>query len=708
MRRRLFTHFLAAAVALAPLTNGNLRAADDKDSSSLPLKRIVLFNSGVGFFEHGGEVTGDATVDLKFKVDDVNDLLKSLVPQDLGGGQASTVTYGSKDPITKTLKTFAIDLTEEPTIAELLNQVRGEEVAVEAAKPIEGRILGVEKRKRAAADDKIVEEEFLNLVTEDGLKSVALASLQSIRLLNEELDAELQQALLLLASDRSNDKKNVSLRFTGDGTRPVRVSYIQEAPVWKTSYRLVLDDEKQPLLQGWAIVENTTEEDWRDVQLTLVSGRPISFVMNLYDPLYVPRPMVEPELFASLRPQRYGQDMAGAEREFAEAGKKLQEKQSEMLARKAMPKAAAAPAPSSNAAGISGSGSIRDAQRGLGLSMAGSFASDLDVGFQSSAEASNLGELFQYEIDAPVKLPRQQSAMLPIVAETVKGEKVSIFNAAVHPKHPLNGLRLTNSTKLHLMQGPITVFDAGSYAGDAQIEDLPAGSERLISYAVDLDTEVVQRVEGKPNQIVSLKIVRGVLQVTNKTERETSFTVKNSGRKEAKVLLEYPLDPSWKLTAPEKPAEKTRDRYRFAVAAPVGKPVELKVAEEQLNYMSLGLTNIDDGSLLVYLRSNVISDDVRKAVEEVRSRNAALQELRTKHANVEQQIRVIGEEQSRIRQNMSSLRDPNSELHQRYVKKFGEQEDAIERLRIESLELQQQIDAKAKELADFVAGLNVS
>ncbi|MBL9083637.1 MAG: hypothetical protein JNK76_17610, partial [Planctomycetales bacterium] len=415
-------------------------------------------------------------------------------------------------------------------------------------------------------------------------------------------------------------------------------------------------------------------------------------------------------LFASLRPQRYGQDMAGAEREFAEAGKKLQEKQSEMLARKAMPKAAAAPAPTAGLTFGGASGAFGNARGGIGgaYDAQNDKARSLANGIQSSAEASNLGELFQYEIDAPVKLPRQQSAMLPIVAETVKGEKVSIFNAAVHPKHPLNGLRLTNSTKLHLMQGPITVFDDGSYAGDAQIEDLPAGSERLISYAVDLDTEVVQRVEGKPNQIVALKIVRGVLQVTNKTERETSFTVKNSGRKEAKVLLEYPLDPSWKLTAPEKPAEKTRDRYRFAVAAPVGKPVELKVAEEQLNYMSLGLTNIDDGSLLVYLRSKVISDEVRKAVEEVRSRNAALQELRTKHANVEQQIRVIGEEQSRIRQNMSSLRDPNSELHQRYVKKFGEQEDAIEKLRIESLELQQQIDAKTKELADFVAGLNVS
>ncbi|MGC3966304.1 MAG: hypothetical protein QM775_02710 [Pirellulales bacterium] len=298
--------------------------------------------------------------------------------------------------------------------------------------------------------------------------------------------------------------------------------------------------------------------------------------------------------------------------------------------------------------------------------------------------------------------------MLPIVAEKVQGEKVSIYNAAVHAKHPLNGLRLTNSTKLHLMQGPITVFDGGSYAGDTQIEDLPPGTERLISYAVDLDTEVVPTTKGKPNEIVSLKIARGVLQVTNKTERETVFTVKNSGRKEAKVLIEHPLDPSWKLITPEKPTEKTRDRYRFAVAAPVGKPVEWKVAEEQLNYMSLGLTNIDDGSLVVYLRSKTISDAVRKAIEDVRARNAEIQQLRTKHAQLEQQIRVIGEEQSRIRQNMSSLRDPNSELHQRYVKKFGEQEDAIEKLRADSLELQMQIDAKARDLADFVTGLNVS
>lgn len=707
MRHALLPLSLAVAVAIGPvLTARNLQAADTAKPAALPLKKIVLFNSGVGFFEHAGEVTGDASVDLQFNVDDINDLLKSLVPQDLGGGRASTVTYGSMDPITKTLKTFAIDLTQDPTIADLLGQVRGEQAELDAGKAMKGTILGIEVRKRVI-DEEVLEEEYLNLLTDEGLTSVALPSVQRIRLLNPKLDAELRQALALLATGRSNDKKSVSLRFLGEGKRPVRVSYIQESPVWKTSYRLVLDEEKDPLLQGWAIVENTTEEDWKEVDLTLVSGRPISFVMNLYQPLYISRPLVEPELFASLRPQTYGQDMAGADRDFAEAGKQARERQMDSLARKAT--AAAAPA----APGVTklGAGSLQlnaaADKKGDANYRAMEKAASLGDGLQSAAEASNLGELFQYEIETPVALPRQQSAMLPIVAETVKGEKVSIYNAAVHPKHPLNGLRLTNSTKLHLMQGPITVFDAGSYAGDAQIEDLPPGTERLLSYAVDLDTEVAQVTHGKPSELVSMKINRGVLQISNKLSREVIYTVKNSGRKEKKVLVEYPLDDTWKLTAPEKPTEKTRDRYRFAVAAVPGKPTELKINEEQLIYSAIAITDIDDGSLAVYLRGKNISEEVRKAIADVRSRNAAITTLRTQHARIEQQINVINQEQSRIRQNMQQL-DRNSELYQRYVKKFGEQEDAVEKLRAEALTIQEQIDAKTRELNDFIGGLNVA
>ncbi|MBA4019087.1 MAG: hypothetical protein C0483_18115 [Pirellula sp.] len=707
MRHSLLPLSLAISVALGPtLGLQKLHAADAAKPGALPLKKIVLFNSGVGFFEHAGEVTGDASVDLQFNVDDINDLLKSLVPQDLGGGRASTVTYGSMDPITKTLKTFAIDLTQNPTIADLLGQVRGELAELDAGKAMKGTILGVEKRKHRV-EKEIIEEEYLNLLTDEGLVSVALPSVQRIRLLNPKLDAELRQALALLATGRSNDKKNVSLRFLGEGKRPVRVSYIQESPVWKTSYRLVLDEEKAPLLQGWAIVENTTEEDWKEVDLTLVSGRPISFVMNLYQPLYISRPLVEPELFASLRPQTYGQDMAGADRDFAEAGKQARERQIDSLARKATGAATVPMSPmAKSGAGTIDVGAASTFNSYANGRRANEKSLSLGDGVQSAAEASNLGELFQYEIETPVALPRQQSAMLPIVAETVKGEKVSIYNAAVHPKHPLNGLRLTNSTKLHLMQGPITVFDAGSYAGDAQIEDLPPGTERLMSYAVDLDTEVAQVTHGKPSELVSMKVQRGVLQISNKQSREHIYTIKNSGRKEKRVLIEYPLDNTWKLTAPEKPTEKTRDRYRFDVAALPGKPTELKIAEEQLVYTAIAITDIDDASLAVYLRGKNISDEVRKAIADVRSRNAAIIQLRTQHARIEQQINIISQEQTRIRQNMQQL-DRNSELYQRYVKKFGEQEDLVEKLRAEAMTIQEQIDTVTRELSDFVGGLNV-
>src|SRR6516164_578771 len=135
------------------------------------------------------------------------------------------------------------------------------------------------------------------------------------------------------------------------------------------------------------------------------------------------------------------------------------------------------PAPTAAAAPNAVLGYVRDSQRGL----------NVQQGVESAAQASNVGELFRYQIATPVKLERGKSAMLPIVNESVKGEKVSIYNEQIQSKHPLNGLRLKNSTDLHLMQGPITVFDDSAYAGDAQIQDLPPGSERLISYALDLD-----------------------------------------------------------------------------------------------------------------------------------------------------------------------------------------------------------------------------
>ncbi len=192
-------------------------------SSAVPLKKAVLFNSGVGFFERSGKVAGDAELELQFNAEDINDLLKSMVLQDLGGGKISAVTYSSRDPVTKTLKTFAIDLTSNPTLAQLLAQIRGEKVELEAPNALSGLIVGVEARSEPTRDGGAVDREFLTLLTDDGLRSVPLASVGRIKLADPKLDAELRQALAILALGHATDKKSVKLAFKGQGDREVRV-----------------------------------------------------------------------------------------------------------------------------------------------------------------------------------------------------------------------------------------------------------------------------------------------------------------------------------------------------------------------------------------------------------------------------------------------------------------------------------------------------
>src|SRR5437016_1348744 len=308
---------LIMTTALLLLTGVPALAQPRPGSAELPIARIVLFSSGVGYFQREGQVDGSTRIDLQFHTHDINDLLKSLVLQDSGGGHINTVNYDNRDPVEKTLKSFALDLTSNPTLGDLLGQVRGERVEVvsygeqgKEGQPatLTGIIVGVQKQKKPIGKDQILETEQLNLLTSEGLQGVALGQVQRIKFLKPELEQEFRKALEVLATAHDKQKKTVSLNFLGNGKRLVRVGYVTESPIWKTSYRLSLDKESKDakvFLQGWAIVENTTEEDWTSARLGLVSGRPISFQMDLYQPLYVPRPVVEPELFASLRPPTY-------------------------------------------------------------------------------------------------------------------------------------------------------------------------------------------------------------------------------------------------------------------------------------------------------------------------------------------------------------------------------------------------------------------
>jgi hypothetical protein len=649
---------------------------EEEARSDLPVKRVVMFSSGVAFFEHTGEVEGNTTVDLKFNVRNINDLLKSMVLQDLGGGKVSTVSYESKEPVARALQTFSIDLTSNPTLGALLDQIRGERIEIDAPAKLSGVILGVEKRQVSGdKDEQPTEVAYLNLLTDDGLRSISLETAGRIKLLNTKLEAELRQALTVLATAKSTDKKAVTMNFLGEGKRPVRVGYVQESPIWKTSYRLVLADDEKPFLQGWAIVENTTEADWDGVGLTLVSGRPISFQMDLYQPLYVSRPVVVPELFSSLRPRLYDQDLAAANAEFEQAAaapERLSRMGRGALRSGIAGRSAVPPAPAL-ARDYSPQDEAESKQLGLQLGESG----------QSMATAADVGEMFRYEISTPVTLGRSKSAMLPIVNEAVEGDKVVIYNESQHPKHPLNGLRLRNSTDLHLMQGPITVFDDGAYAGDAQIQDLPPKSERLISYAMDLDTEVAITDLQNASSLVSLRLHKGTAIVSTKQQRSRTYTAKNSDQEAKQVLIEYPLEEPWELVEPAEATEKTRSLYRFAVEAAPGQPAKLAVKEAYTSSQTLALTNLDDNTIAYYLKAREVSDEVKAALQEVAKRKTELQQIVNKRQEVERQVQIIDQEQKRVRENMAQL-SKDSELFRRYEAKFTKQEDEMEALRAQA------------------------
>jgi len=273
---RIRVGLLFAVIGWSQLTlSAPLFAAEE-----LPVKRVVLFTSGVAFFQREGELTGDTSVQLSFRTEQINDLLKSMVLQDFGGGKVAPVVFGSRDPIERTLKSFAIDLTDNPPLAQLLNRMRGVEAEITAPKEIQGVIVGVETQQQKVKDE-VIKIYVLNLMTGQGLRAVPLEQVQQIKILDAPLDAEFRNALKALATSHDTQRKPVLLSFAGQGKRRVSVSYILEAPIWKTSYRLELTEKKPPFLQGWAIVENTTDEDWKTVNLTLISGRPISFIMDL-------------------------------------------------------------------------------------------------------------------------------------------------------------------------------------------------------------------------------------------------------------------------------------------------------------------------------------------------------------------------------------------------------------------------------------------
>ncbi|MGB7157136.1 MAG: DUF4139 domain-containing protein [Tepidisphaeraceae bacterium] len=706
MRQALRSMVLAAA-AVAGVgwqeTAGFAQATDaqtapaTRPAADVPVKEVVLFSSGVGYFEHFGNIRGDGSTELRFKTAQINDILKSLILQDLDGGTVNTITYPSQDPVAKTLRSFQVDITSNPSMADLLNQLRGAKVFVqESDRQIDGTILGVEIKKRPVRkeDAEPIEVAILNVIAGGKMLAIELDNVRSIELQDPQLQDELNRALTALAQARDQDKKPVQINFSGKGERRVRLGYVVETPIWKTSYRLILPSaDEKPKLQGWAIVENQTDNDWDNVQLSLVSGRPISFVMDLYQPLYVARPVVVQELFASLRPQTYdgGMDEAKEVQEFA---------------------GRAGGAPAATAAPMAADRMARR-QRGMALgeltTASGAPATqplmDASASIRSVASAAKVGELFQYTV-GNVSLPRQKSAMIPIITDDVEVEKLAIYNAAVLAKNPLNGARVKNTTDKHLLQGPITVLDGHTYAGDAQVDNVPPGQERLLSYGIDLQVRVDSTKNRNDTSLMTAKIVKGVLELTHKNLFTQEYLAENKSDAKKTLIVEHPLRQGWKLVDTDKPIETTETLYRFKGAVEPGKGSKLVVKEEIVQGQTVAILPCDIPTLYHYTQQGAIPPEIRKTLQQALERKQKLVDTQRQIDLRKEQTKQITEEQTRIRENMKTVRQP-SPYYDRLMTKLNDQESKIETLQTETESLMEQMQGQQKELETFLSNMTL-
>ena len=657
-------------------------------STNLPVTKVQLFSSGVGYFEHSGIVHDAGSAELRFTTDQINDILKSLVLQDEGGGQVSAVTYPSNDPLEKTLKSFAVDITKNPSLAELLDQLRGASVSVDAeGGPIFGVVMGIENQTRVVTGppQATITEPVLNLLATNQIVSKPLSQVRSVELADKHLQDELNRALAAVAAARDLDKKPVTILFTGTGDRHVRIGYVVQTPVWKTSYRLLLDDaagvatrRPQPAvdgnLQGWAIVENETDNDWADISLSLVSGRPISFVQDLYQPRYLDRPTVDNTQYANVQPQldlggRDGSPM-GSFRSLKAVGASQQNNYAQ------------------------------NAVAAVPLNM----PIDTEASVQSIASTSVVGELFQYTVDH-VSLPRRQSSMIPIVTDPIEVQRVSIYNPSVLGNHPLNGARVTNTTKKHLLAGPVTVLDGGAYAGDAQIDNLPPGQRRLLSYGIDLQTFVDATHQTSAEHVKTAKIVKGVMTLTRKWVRSHDYVITNHGGHDKMIVIESPREEPWKLVDVT-PTQTTTAVYRFDVPVAAGKDQTFTVNEQQVQDQSVSILETDPGTIDDYRRGGEIPQPVMGALAKAAALKQAASDTAALISRDKAEETDIATEQSRLRDNLKAVQ-PSSTYYERLMKKLDAEETRIDELEADQATLQKKLAGQQQELVDYVNGLNV-
>ena len=675
------------------------------NSHSLPIRRVILYSNGVAYIERRGFVSGNAEVNLSFKQSQVDDVLKSMIVLDLGKGKIGSVSYNSSQPVTAQTSEipFSVDSKTENSdeneggIAEVLSQLQGANVLVTSTKGTSsGSILTVEKRTLSAEKDKAASVlHFLVIASDAGeISSFDLGEVRSVKILDEETRKDINEFKTAVSQARRRDAKTITVTSEGVGQREMIVSYTIAAPIWKTTYRVVLDEQGKPFFQGWAIVDNVSDENWENVQLSLVSGSPVSFIQNLQKPLYRYRPVVPIPEDLNLEPQLYD--------------------------------------PTFNLGRGSGSGFGSGSGRGTGdgfgrgnipppppqavtTSLSEALLNE-DSDVQTAAIGAQFGDLFEYRIEQAVSVPENRSALIPIIQTKMEGERVSIFREPEDSEEgttprPMSGILLTNTTPLTFEGGSMTIVDSNAYAGEALMERLKPRENRLISFALDLGTliNVKQEEDREPAKLV--KAVEGAFEVHYFKTDKKIYQLQNQTDKLKYVYIEHPITDGWKLSdSTPKPDEITPNFYRFRVELPPFERRDLIVTENQGLKDSYRLASITFKDLDLFISRRYIDDATR-------SKLAKLIELRTeifqsdeKLKKLDKEIEEISQDQKRLRENIEALAKTSEakQLISRYVSIAGEQETRLQEINKERKNLNNEKEQKERQLAAEIKNFEIN
>jgi len=663
-------------------TAGEPRESANPVAAKLPVRRVVLYKNGVGYFEHLGYVRGSQDVHVDFTSAQLNDVLKSLTVLDLSGGQISGVDYNSEAPLARRLATLRLTLVENPTMADFLGALRGARLEVRSGggAAMAGKLLSVEQKSREK-DKETTERTEISLVTDGGeVRTAEVTPATSVRIAEKDLQVEVGRYLGLIASSRDQDLRRMTISTTGAGERNLYVSYISEVPIWKTTYRLVLSSkaEKKPLLQGWAIVDNTIGEDWHDVEVSLVAGAPHSFIQQLSQPYYGRRPVVPLPESVQLTPQTHAATLEPFARQMAGG------------------------VPGGVAGGQMG-GVMGGFVSGMGSGSAGRLMAPMvapgpppapmpeEEAVEESREESEpvaegkaLGDLFEYKLKERVTIRKNQSALVPILQTDIAAEKVSLWSESLGVARPLRALWVDNASSLTLDGGSFSVLDSNTFAGEGLVEAIKPGEKRLLSYATDLSLLVDTKLESARERVTRVRIYRGAMTTTSEDREKKTYIVRNEDTTPRTLIIEHPARPEWKLREDgAKPEEKAAGLYRFRLSVDPKKTERLVLNEAKPLYTQYELNLVTNDDIDLLLRQKSINSDIEKALRTITAQKKVVVDFDGTIKEQQKAIDQIFADQGRLRENMKALKGSAEErtLLQRYTKQLDEEETQLEALR---------------------------